>query len=449
MSFSLTPRQQEAMQVLAGESTHIMLFGGSRSGKTFLLCRAVAMRAIKAPESRHAILRFRFNHVKNSVVLDTFPKVMRLCFPDIDYRIDKTDWYCQLDNGSQIWFGGLDDKERSEKILGMEFSTIYLNECSQIPQSSRDIVVTRLAQQVDQLITGRQPTPLRPRIYYDCNPPSTAHWSYRLFIKKINLDTKQTTENPGDYAYFKINPQDNVINLSDGYLQTLQSLGARLRKRFLEGDFSDATQNSLFDEASIDKWRLISVDNAPDMVRVVIAVDPSGAGDTDNATNDEIGIVAAGLGVDGNAYLLADLTCKAGPATWGRIVTDAYERFQANIVVGEKNYGGAMVEHVIQTSRPRTPYRSVTATRGKAIRAEPVAALYEQGRIRHVGYFRDLEDELVAFTTNGYTGDNSPNRADALVWAMTDLFGEIVAVKKKKQRPRSPGYDPVDDAVGY
>lgn len=449
MSFSLTPRQQEAMQVLAGESTHIMLFGGSRSGKTFLLCRAVAMRAIKAPESRHAILRFRFNHVKNSVVLDTFPKVMRLCFPDIDYRIDKTDWYCQLDNGSQIWFGGLDDKERSEKILGMEFSTIYLNECSQIPQSSRDIVVTRLAQQVDQLITGRQPTPLRPRIYYDCNPPSTAHWSYRLFIKKINLDTKQTTENPGDYAYFKINPQDNVKNLSDGYLQTLQSLGARLRKRFLEGDFSDATQNSLFDEASIDKWRLISVDNAPDMVRVVIAVDPSGAGDTDNATNDEIGIVAAGLGVDGNAYLLADLTCKAGPATWGRIVTDAYERFQANIVVGEKNYGGAMVEHVIQTSRPRTPYRSVTATRGKAIRAEPVAALYEQGRIRHVGYFRDLEDELVAFTTNGYTGDTSPNRADALVWAMTDLFGEIVAVKKKKQRPRSPGYDPVDDAVGY
>jgi len=448
MSFSLTPRQQEAMQVLAGESTHIMLFGGSRSGKTFLLCRAVAMRAIKAPESRHAILRFRFNHVKNSVVLDTFPKVMRLCFPDIDYRIDKTDWYCQIDR-SQIWFGGLDDKERSEKILGMEFSTIYLNECSQIPQSSRDIVVTRLAQQVDQLITGRQPTPLRPRIYYDCNPPSTAHWSYRLFIKKINLDTKQTTENPGDYAYFKINPQDNVKNLSDGYLQTLQSLGARLRKRFLEGDFSDATQNSLFDEASIDKWRLISVDNAPDMVRVVIAVDPSGAGDTDNATNDEIGIVAAGLGVDGNAYLLADLTCKAGPATWGRIVTDAYERFQANIVVGEKNYGGAMVEHVIQTSRPRTPYRSVTATRGKAIRAEPVAALYEQGRIRHVGYFRDLEDELVAFTTNGYTGDNSPNRADALVWAMTDLFGEIVAVKKKKQRPRSPGYDPVDDAVGY
>lgn len=446
--FLLTDKQQEAMQVLAGDSTHIMLLGGSRSGKTFLLCRAVIMRAIKAPESRHAILRFRFNHVKNSVVLDTFPKVMKLCFPNIQYRIDKTDWYCQLDNGSQIWFGGLDDKERSEKILGMEFVTIYLNECSQIPQSSRDIVVTRLAQQVDQLITGQAPTPLQPRMYYDANPPSKAHWSYRLFVLKMNLDTKQTLSNPEDYSYFKINPQDNEQNLSAGYLQTLQGLGARLRKRFLDGEFAEATQNSLFDETNIDKWRIISSEDVPEMVRIVIAVDPSGSGDTDNADNDAIGIVAAGLGADGNGYILADLTVKAGPATWGRIATDAFDRFQANTIVGEVNYGGAMVEHVIQTSRPRTPYRSVTATRGKIVRAEPAAALYEQGRIRHVGYFRDLEDELAAFTTNGYMGPDSPNRADALIWAITDLFGGIVAVKKKTKRPIS-GYEPLDEAIGY
>ena len=448
MTFSLTQRQHEAMQVLAGDSTHIMLFGGSRSGKTFLLCRAVIMRAIKAPESRHAILRFRFNHVKNSVVLDTFPKVMRLCFPDIQYRIDKTDWYCQLDNGSQIWFGGLDDKERSEKILGMEFVTIYLNECSQIPQSSRDIVVTRLAQQVDQLITGQKPTPLQPRMYYDCNPPSKAHWSYRLFVLKMDLDTKQALAKPEDYSYFKINPQDNEQNLSAGYLQTLQGLGARLRKRFLEGEFAEATQNSLFDETNIDKWRLISSEDVPEMVRIDIAVDPSGSGDVDNADNDAIGIVAAGLGTDGNGYILADLTCKAGPATWVRIATDAFDRFKANTIVGEINFGGAMVEHVIQTSRPRTPYRSVTATRGKMVRAEPAAALYEQGRIRHVGYFRDLEDELAAFTTNGYMGPDSPNRADALIWAITDLFGEIVAVKKRVKRAIQ-GYAPLDEAIGY
>ena len=414
------------MQVLSGDATHIMLFGGSRSGKTFLLCRSVAVRAIKSPNSRHAILRFRFNHVKNSVVLDTWPKMMALCFPGVAYTISKSDWYAQFENGAQVWFGGLDDKERSEKILGMEFATIYLNECSQIPQGSRDIVVTRLAQQADQTIEGLPSSPLRPRMFYDCNPPNKTHWAYKLFIQKIDLDTKQAMRKPEDYAWFQINPQDNEGNLSAGYLDTLKGLGARLRKRFLEGEFTDATQNALFDEVTIDKWRVINADEAPEMVRLVVSVDPSGSGDTDNAENDAIGIVAAGLGQDGNGYLLADLTVKAGPATWGKVATDAYERFQANVVVGEVNYGGAMVEHVIQTARPRTPYRSVVATRNKAVRAEPVAALYEQGRIRHVGYFRELEEELAAFTVNGFVGDKSPNRADAVVWAFTELFAGLV-----------------------
>jgi phage terminase large subunit len=112
-------------------------FGGSRSGKTFLLTRNVAMRALKAPNSRHAIFRYRFNALKASVIFDTFPAVMRAAFPQVPYKLDKTDWYATFPNGSQIWFGGLDDKERAEKILGMEFVTIYLNECSQIPLGSR------------------------------------------------------------------------------------------------------------------------------------------------------------------------------------------------------------------------------------------------------------------------------------------------------------------------
>lgn len=429
--FRLTPRQQQAMDVLAGDATHVMLFGGSRSGKTFLLCRAVAVRAIKAPNSRHAILRFRFNHVKNSVVLDTWPKMMRLCFPGVRYQLSKTDWYAQFDNGAQVWFGGLDDKERSEKILGMEFVTIYLNECSQIPQGSRDIVVTRLAQQAEQVIDGQPPAPLKPRMFYDCNPPNKSHWSYKLFIKRTDPDTGKLLPNPADYAHFQINPADNAHNLGAGYLETLQALGARLRKRFLDGEFTDANANALWDEVTIDKWRVVNADEAPEMVRIVVAVDPSGSGDTDNADNDAIGIVVAGLGQDGNGYLLADLTVKAGPATWGKVATDAYERFKANLVVGEANYGGDMVRHVIQTARLRTPYKSVVATRNKAVRAEPIAALYETGKIRHVGYYQELEDELAAFTVNGFVGDHSPNRADAAVWAFTELFAGIVKEPEK------------------
>ena len=427
----LTERQLEAQVILAGHATHCMLFGGSRSGKTFLLTRNICMRALKAPKSRHAILRFRFNACKASIVMDTFPKVMSLAFPGVNYTLNKTDWYAELDNGSQIWFGGLDDKERAEKILGMEFATIYLNETSQIPKTSRDIAVTRLAQQVDQVIKGTELKALKPRMLYDCNPPSKAHWTYKLFVEKRDPDTKKPLPHPEDYAYFQINPFDNKDNVSAGYLETLAGLSTRLQKRFLRGEFAEATPNALFNDELIDKWRVTDA-VLPDMVRIVVAVDPSGAGDVDNADNDAIGIMVVGLGTDGNCYVMEDLTVKAGPATWGRVVCDAYERHEADAVVGETNYGGAMVQHVIQTARPRTNFRKVTATRGKVVRAEPVSALYEQGKVRHVGFMTDLEDELMAFTTGGFMGEKSPNRADALVWGITELFPGVIKPRKAK-----------------
>lgn len=428
----LTPRQLAAQDVLASDATHIMLFGGSRSGKTFLLVRNVVMRALKAPNSRHAILRFRFNAVKASVVMDTFPKVMRECFPGVNYTLSKTDWYVELDGlGSQIWFAGLDDKERTEKILGMEFVTIYLNEASQIPLNSRDIAVTRLAQQVMQKIEGKSPMPLKPRMYYDCNPPSKAHWAYRLFVEKVDPETRVALPQPANYAHFQINPQDNAENISDGYLDTLKSLSARLQRRFLKGEWSDANPNALFQEADIDKWR--SDGTLPEMVRVVVGVDPSGSDDEDNADNDEIGITVGGLGIDGNAYLLEDLTLKAGPAKWASVATTAYDRHEADVVVGEANYGGAMVKHTIQTARPRTPFKMVTATRGKHVRAEPFSALYEQGKVRHAGDFTKLEDELCAMSTVGYTGQGSPNRADSWIWVLSELFPGLVRTKKEKK----------------
>ncbi len=437
MPFHLTARQQEAQTVCAGDATHVMLFGGSRSGKTFLHTRNVIFRALKAPKSRHAILRFRFNHVKASIVLDTFPKVMDLAFPGVSYHLDKSDWYASLPGDSQVWFGGLDDKERTEKILGQEHATLYLNECSQIPQASRDMAATRLAQLVQTQMQGRAPAMLKPRMYYDCNPPNKAHWSYRMFVEKIDPESKRPLAQPADYAAFQMNPQDTAANLAPGYLATLQSLSPRLRKRFLAGEFADANPNQLFSDENIETWR-VTGGTLPDFVRVVVAVDPSGSGDVDNADNDAIGIVVAALGTDGNAYVIEDLTVKAGPATWGKVAVDAYERNRADCIVGEVNYGGAMVEATIQTARReqgqrKVAYRPVSATRGKVVRAEPIASLYEQGKVRHVGYLRELEDELSGFSTVGYVGAGSPNRADALVWALTALFPGIVKQKQEKK----------------
>ncbi|MBB4857003.1 phage terminase large subunit-like protein [Novosphingobium chloroacetimidivorans] len=432
-TFKLTPKQLEAQAICAGPAKHVMLFGGSRSGKTFLHVRNVIMRALKAANSRHAIFRFRFNAIKASIVLDTFPKVMRLAFPGVPYKLDKTDWYATLPNGAEIWFAGLDDAERAEKVLGMEFATIYFNECSQIPYVSLQTALTRLAQQVEQEISGAR-KPLRPRVFYDENPPSKAHWSFRQFIQKIDPETKQELVNPGDYASFKINPNDNRENVADDYLQTLSTMSARMRRRFLDGEFGEAVAGALFTDEMIETWR-VTDGRVPDMVRIVVGVDPSGAGDEENADNDAIGIVAAGLGVDGNCYVLEDATVKAGPMTWGRVATSLFDRHQADAVVGETNYGGAMVNHVIQTARPRTSFRQVTATRGKVVRAEPFSALYEQGKVRHVGRFNELEDELTAFTTYGYVGGDSPNRADALIWCLAELFPSVVKPRKEPPKP--------------
>ena len=429
-SFKLTDKQLEAQAVCAGAAKHVMLFGGSRSGKTFLHVRNVVMRAIKAPSSRHVMFRYRFNAIKASIVLDTFPKVMRLAFPGVSYKLDKTDWYATFPNGSEIWFAGLDDAERAEKVLGMEFASIYFNECSQIPWQSMQMALTRLAQQVEQVIDGKS-TPLRPRVFYDMNPPNKAHWSYRQFIQKLEPETKTLLRKPDDYASFKINPQDNRANIAGDYLETLEAMSGRMRKRFLDGEFGEAVSGALFEDSVIDTWRVID-GTAPDMVRIVVAVDPSGAGDVDNADNDAIGIIVCGLGNDGNAYLLEDCTVKAGPATWGKVATDAFDRWGADTVVGETNFGGDMVRHVIQTARPRTPFVKVTASRGKVARAEPFSSLYEQGKVRHVGRFNALEDELTAFTTYGYVGDSSPNRADAHIWALAALFPAIVNPRQER-----------------
>jgi hypothetical protein len=430
--FKLTDKQEQAQEVLNGTPEHVMLAGGSRSGKTFLIVRKQVQRRLKAPGSRGAILRFRFGHVKNSVMLDTFPKVMSVCFPGIPYDINQSLGYATFPGGSELWFGGLDDKIRTEKILGTEFSDIFLNECSQIPYSGREMALTRLAQKVRDNATGHD---LIQKMYYDENPPDKGHWTYRMFKLKMNPETRSPLPDPDNYAFFQINPRDNEKNLAPGYVKRLESMSSRMRKRFLDGEFRDASPNALFSEEILDRWRNID-DDLPDMLRIVVAVDPSGADDDDNIDNDEIGIIVAGLGIDGNGYVLEDLTCKAGPSVWGKVATDAYERWQADRIVAEVNFGGAMVKFVIRTRRPNTPFRPVTASRGKVVRAEPISSFVEIGKIRMAGEFQELEDELCAFTTHGYTGENSPNRADAMVWAFADLFPELAKEEKPPEEKK-------------
>lgn len=415
LSFSLTPKQDAAQRVLAGDQRSTLLVGGARSGKTFLLTRAIAIRALRAERSRHAILRFRGNAVRASIWLDTLPKVMRACFPGVKLTDHKQDGLTEFPNGSQIWFGGLDDKERVEKILGQEFVTLYFNEASQIPFSSYTVARTRLA----QVCPG-----LKQREYVDLNPSGTGHWTYRQFIQKIDPDTRRALPDPENHQAFFINPADNAANLSPEFLKALENLPDRHKRRFFDGQFVNEIDGALWTIEALDKCRIEPAEVPRDLLRVVVAIDPSGTRGEDDDRSDSVGIVVAAKGMDGKAYVLADLTCQASPAAWGRRAVDAYHRYGADVIIAERNFGGAMVEHVIRTVDDQAPFKEVVASRGKAVRAEPVAALYEKDMVRHAGRFDDLEDQMSNFSTNGYLGDKSPDRADALVWALSELMLE-------------------------
>lgn len=438
MVATLTAKQKEANRLLGGSARNVMLRGGSRSGKTFILVRALIQRAINAPGSRHVIFRFRFNHAKTSVWSDTLPKVLQLCFPGLRVRFDKTDFYVELPNGSQIWIAGLDDKERVEKILGQEYCTLYFNESSQIPWGSVETAMSRLAQKVAlapeiSAATGR--VFLALKAYFDCNPPSKLHWSFQLFRAGLKPGTKEKLPKPEDYAEMRVNPADNADNLPAEYFDVLAGMSSAKRLRFEAGEWASEVSGALWavEDRTAQDGKLmpgldsLRVTSVPELRRIVVSVDPSGT--RGDGGGDDIGIIVAGLGVDGQGYVIEDGTCNMSPEGWGRRAVELYHRHNADRVIGERNYGGDMVRFTVATADKKAAFKEVVASRGKSVRAEPISALYEQGRVHHVGEFPDLEDQLCNFTASGYLGDGSPDRADALVWAMTELMlGEETSV---------------------
>ena len=221
---------------------------------------------------------------------------------------------------------------------------------------------------------------------------------------------------------------ENLGNLAPPFLQKIISKyeGTRLGRQELLAEILDDIPGALWTRDTIDRCKIRET-QLPTLRRIVVGVDPSGTrGDPDTKSND-VGIIAVGIDDRKHAYVLADYTLNASPALWGKRVVEAYVELKADRVLGEINYGGAMVEHVIQTAAKdaqmvSVPYREVKASRGKIVRAEPCSALYEQKRVSHVGSFPDLEDQLCAMTPDGYVGDGSPDRADALVWCLTDLL---------------------------
>lgn len=207
---------------------------------------------------------------------------------------------------------------------------------------------------------------------------------------------------------------DNAHNLAPTFLTALMIRyeGTRLGRQELEGEDLVDNPDALWSRATLDATRLR---DAPQLVRVVVAIDPAV---TSRDDSDETGIIVAGKGEDGRAYVLSDLSGRYKPDAWARKAVVAFHQHQADKIVAESNQGGEMVEATIRTVDADVPIRLVHASRGKVARAEPVAALYEQGKVSHVGTHAKLEDQLCTWQV----GLSSPDRMDALVWALTDLM---------------------------
>lgn len=209
---------------------------------------------------------------------------------------------------------------------------------------------------------------------------------------------------------------DNAANLDTRTLAYLQGKygGTSLGRQELDGELLEDADGALWSRAMLDETR---VHTLPALRRIVVAVDPAGGA---SRTSDETGIVAAGLGTDGRGYVLADASGRYSPDGWARAAVRLYRSLKADRIVAEMNYGGQMVEATIRAVDHTVPVKMVHASRGKQVRAEPISALYEQRRVSHVANLPGLEDQLCGW--DPAEGGKSPDRLDALVWALTELM---------------------------
>lgn len=221
---------------------------------------------------------------------------------------------------------------------------------------------------------------------------------------------------------------ENAANLAPRALEKLRSKyeNTRLGRQELFAEVLDDVPGALWTHGNLEQNRVKEV---PGMKRVVVAIDPAVSANEDSS--NETGIIVAGRGADNDGYLLDDLSLIATPDQWAKVAVKAYRDYRADLIVAEVNQGGDMVLHTIRTIDPNIPIKAVRATRGKYTRAEPVAALYEQGRVHHLGMFPTLEDQYCTWVQ----GEDSPDRLDAAVWALTELM--LGGPSEARQRPNN------------
>jgi PBSX family phage terminase large subunit len=430
--YNRTAKQNEAFDLLGNNSYNEYLFyGGSRSGKTFSYIEAIVARAMKE-QSRHAIIRRFFSDCKQSIWLDTLPKCIELVYPALNQYLqqnprcwNKSDFYLKIPNRyttnqnkkfSEIWIGGLDTSERTDKILGREYSTILFNEISQIDYSSFSIAKTRVAEK----------NALVNKIYSDCNPPKMSHWTHEYFMEKIDPVSKEIRKNARVGTMF-MNPIHNTENIDPQYIEMLKGLPPLLRARFLNGEWCSDETDIFRAEWIRPSEELPLLENIHTKFTFVDPAVTEKARETDNSCESSIITIA----IDYN-MVIHEIETIHGLFSYKQLKDICYNCFKQHHSVSNYLLGVEDVQAQRWLGEDLNelgiPIEYVRPDADKVRRAISVSDLFEKGKVR-------INDNYLRRQLLGFPGEKLKDCVDAIVHALR-LARDYIKEPTQKVRNR-------------
>ena len=400
---TLTIPTPEVFEPLLQPSRYKGAFGGRGSGKSHFFAELGVERCMLREGSRGVCIREVQKSLKDSAKRLIEDKIGAL---GVSAHFDALNDSIKTPGGGVILFQGMQD-HTAESIKSLEgFDWAWVEEA--------------------QTLSARSLEMLRPTIRA---PGSELWFSWNPRSAKDPVDALLRGANPPKNAVVvRANYSNNPFfpdELEEERLHDKANNPHRYGHIWL-GEYEPAAIGAIWDRETIQNNRR---HEAPEMERILVAVDPA---ISHEAGSDEHGIIVAGAGEDQRGYVVEDCTTKGTPMDWARRAIAAYDRWEADGIVIEVNQGGDMVRHTLNSVRQGLPIIEVRATRGKHVRAEPISALYSLGRVSHVGTFDELESQMCQMTADGYQGDGSPDRVDALVWAMTELFPTMTRTQSER-----------------
>lgn len=407
-TFTLRKPQEGLLKLLQSNVPNVLAAGSSRVGKSWLYMIFILLLCEEYPGSRHGVFRRNRNACeRNLFKLTLFQAMNALGLSGyLAKSIDKSALSVTFPNGSVISFGGLDEHNR-DRELGSEYQSIWMNEVSEFEYQDVEFLRGRLYGEIPHKTTG---VPLKHRMLFDCNPDTFDDWDYKLFVLGIHPLTKARLQHPEDYAYHQMITDDQE------YIRRNADQSPEWKERFIYANWQSSNPNALFPKKHINDNRFYGDLSELRFKHVVVGVDPAV---TAHENSDYTGIVVAGITFEGHAYVLADRSVRKHD--WEQDVLQAYDDFEADEIVAERNNGGDLVKKVIYQARNNVSVTPVWASRSKQMRAKPIADKYREGRVHHVGGdMTELETQMCAFDPE--KKDRSPDRLDALVWSIWRLF---------------------------